>query len=51
MKRPSKKYKVPLFKGGAEGYTLTVDNQEASNDYECMRHFVRWLTDWIEYEE
>ena len=51
VKRPSKKYKVALFKDDVEGYTSTVDNQETSNDYECMHHFVRWLTDWVEYEE
>lgn len=54
IKPPAKKYRVALFRGsndGIEGYTSTADNQETSNDHEGMPHFVRWLTDWIEYEE
>ena len=42
---------MALFNAGTEGYTSTADNQETSNDYEGMLDFVRWLTDWIEYEE
>lgn len=51
IKPPNKKYRVALFNAGTEGYTLTADNQETSNDYEGMHDFVRWLTDWVEYEE
>ena len=51
VKPPAKKYRVALFCDGTEGYTSTADNQETSNDYEAMHHFVRWLTDWVEYEE
>lgn len=47
----AKKCRVALFCDGSEGYTSTADNRETSNDYEGMHHFVRWLTDWIEYEE
>lgn len=50
IKPPARKYRVALFNNGAEGYTSTADNQEDSNDHEDMPHFVRWLTDWIEYE-
>ena len=51
IKPPAKKYRVALFRDCTEGYTSTADTQETSNDYEAMHHFVRWLTDWIEYEE
>lgn len=51
IKPPAKKYRVALFKDGAESYTLTADNQETSNGYEVAYTFVRWLTDWVEYEE
>ena len=51
VKPPVKKYRVALFKDCTEGYTSTADTQETGNDYEVMHHFVRWLTDWIEYEE
>ena len=51
IKPPAKKYRVALFSDGTEGYTSTADNQETRNDYEGMHDFVRWLTDWIEYEE
>lgn len=51
VKPPAKKYRVALFKDGTGGYTSTADNQETSNDYEVRHPFVRWLTDWIEYEE
>lgn len=51
VKPPAKKYRVALFKDSTGGYTSTADNQETSNDYEGMHHFVRWLTDWVEYEE
>ena len=51
IKPPAKKYRVALFRDCTEGYTSTADTQETSNDYEAMHHFVRWLTDWIEYED
>ena len=50
IKPPAKKYRVALFKAGTEGYTSTADNQETSNGYEVAYTFVRWLTDWVEYE-
>ena len=51
VKPPAKKYRVALFCDSTESYTSTADNRETSNDYEGMSHFVRWLTDWVEYEE
>ena len=50
VKPLAKKYRVALFNNGAEGYTSTADNQADSNDHEGMPHFVRWLTDWVEYK-
>ena len=51
IKPLAKKFRVALFKDGTGGYTSTADTQKTINDYECRHHFVRWLTDWIEYEE
>lgn len=53
VKLPTKKYRVALFKNGNNGdyYTSTADNQADSNDHEGMPHFVRWLTDWVEYSD
>ena len=52
IKPPAKKYRVVLFEGdtGAR-YTSTVDTSEDANFYEEGSGFIRWLTDWIEYEE
>lgn len=51
VKPSAKKYRVALFGDGTKVYTSTADNQESSNEYEGMHYFVRWLTDWVEYEE
>ena len=32
-------------------YTASTDIQEEADKYEQHKSFVRWLTDWIEYEE
>ena len=49
VKPPPKKYRVALF----NDYTCvcTADNAVDARAYEKERSFVRWLTDWIEYEE
>ena len=49
VKPPAKKYRVALF----NDYTCvyTADNTEDARSYEKERSFVRWLTDWVEYEE
>ena len=48
VKPPAKKYRVALF----NDYTrvCTADNTEVASSYEKEWSFVRWLTDWIEYE-
>ena len=49
VKPPPKKYRVALF----NDYTsvCTADNTKDASAYEKERSFVRWLTDWVEYEE
>ena len=53
IKPPAKKYRVALFKDTYSGniYTGTADNLEDANFFEKDQGFIRWLTDWIEYEE
>lgn len=51
VKPPTRKYRVALFCDGSEGYTSTADIQEDADFYESSSVFVRWLTDWVEYEE
>ena len=49
IKPPAKKYRVALF----NDYTCvcTADNTVNASAYEKDTGFVRWLTDWVEYEE
>lgn len=52
IKPPAKKYRVALFESDTSVYyTSTADTPEDANFYEKGRCFIRWLTDWIEYEE
>ena len=51
IKPPAKKYRVALFESYTFIYTSTADTQEDADLYEKERSFVRWLTDWVEYEE
>ena len=54
IKPPAKKYRVALFRLSSEAastYTACTDIQEEADSYEQHRSFVRWLTDWVEYEE
>ena len=52
IKPPAKKYRVVLFESDTSiYYTSTADTPEDASSYEKERSFVRWLTDWIEYEE
>ena len=52
IKPPAKKYRVALFEGDPSTYyTSTSDTSEDADFYEKGRGFIRWLTDWIEYEE
>jgi hypothetical protein len=49
--KPSiKKYRAALFTEPTEGvFVANSAEQEAS--YEEFPNFIRWLTDWVEYEE
>ena len=52
IKPPAEKYRVALFESDTSiYYTSTADTPEDADFYEKGRGFVRWLTDWIEYEE
>ncbi len=52
VKPPPKKYRVALFESDTSiYYTSTADTPEDADFYENARCFIRWLTDWIEYEE
>lgn len=54
IKPPAKKCRVALFRFSNEEaptYTASTDTQEGADRYEQHKSFVRWLTDWIEYEE
>ena len=50
---PARKYRVALFSNPNNGnvYTSTADAPGDANFYEKSMGFIRWLTDWIEYEE
>ena len=53
IKPPAKKHRVALFNDTFSGnmYTGTADTTEDVNFCEKDPGFIRWLTDWIEYEE
>ena len=52
IKPPAKKYRVALFIRFDEAPDAVVANSQAIADsLEAMPNFVRWLTDWVEYEE
>ena len=51
IKPPTKKYRVALLKDNNESYVLAANNQAYADIIEHREDFVRWLTDWIEYEE
>ena len=53
IKPPASAYRVALFNNTNSGniHTSTADTPEAAEFYEKTMGFVRWLTDWIEYEE
>ena len=52
IKPPAKKYRVALFESDTSiYYTSTADTPEDADFYEKGRGFIRWLTDWVEYEE
>jgi hypothetical protein len=53
IKPPPPKYRVALFEDTISGsiYTSTADKPEDAEFCEKNQGFVRWLTDWVDYEE
>ena len=52
VKPSPKKYRVALFRhAGEEPFAVVANSQVISDSFEPLLGFVRWLTDWIEYEE
>ena len=52
VKPPPKKYRVALFRHAGEAPLAVAANSQGNADnFEHLLGFVRWLTDWIEYEE
>ena len=51
IKPITEKYRVALLKDNSESYALSVNRQDYADIVEQREDFVRWLTDWIEYEE
>ena len=49
IKPEQRKYRVGLFNNSGDYYPMLVDNEEVVKDTEADPEFVRWLTDWIEY--
>ena len=50
IKPPANRYRVALLNKGSI-YTSTADTQGDADFFEAAPGFVRWLTDWVEYEE
>ena len=50
IKPPAKKYRVALLKDNRESYALAINSQDYADTIEQREDFVRWLTDWVEYE-
>lgn len=52
IKPPAKKYRVALFRRhDYEPLAAVANSSEVAENYESVPDFVRWLTDWVEYEE
>ena len=51
IKPPAKKCRAALLKDNREPYALAINSQDYADTIEQRKDFIRWLTDWIEYEE
>ena len=52
VKPPPKKYRVALFRRhNYDPLVVACNSSEVAENYESTPNFVRWLTDWVEYEE
>lgn len=50
VKPAARRYRVVLLKGRNYLTTTTIDHLEEEREVEMCETFVRFLTDWIEYE-
>ena len=50
VKPETLKYRVALFKEAIGYWSDTTAYEETATEWEGLRTFVRWLTDWIEVE-
>jgi hypothetical protein len=44
------RYRVALMRNAASVYTVPVDSPHSMREIERLANFVRWLTDWVEYD-
>ena len=52
IKPITEKYRVALLlNDDNEPYTVSLNSQDYADIIEQRTDFVRWLTDWVEYEE
>lgn len=52
IKPPVKKCRVALFSSySGRSIVAACNSQTTAENYESLPYFIRWLTDWIEYEE
>ena len=50
VRPPKPMYRVALLRDGDRDHTATADNDRQEAALEQSLHFVRWLTDWTEYD-
>lgn len=51
VKPPANRYRVAQLKRlSGRFYTTTADSEEEAKQFEALQNFVKWRTDWIEYE-
>ena len=52
VKPPAKNYRVALLRKLDEmPFVVAANSQATADSLETQPSFVRWLTDWVEYEE
>ena len=51
VKPDTKAYRVGVTRDtDGRDYTVSADTEEEADRYESSGRFLRWLTDWVEYE-
>ena len=52
IKPPTEKYRVALFSKYDEApFAVASNSQLVADSFESLPGFIRWLTDWIDYED